>query len=151
MPPAPALPDPLPCLVARSEGALLHLAVVPGARRTEADGLHDGALKVRIAAAPVEGKANEVLLAWLAAALGLPRRALRLARGASARRKAVEIDAPPHVVSAWLGRVLATPPAPAAKDGKDAKDAKDAKDGKDGKGAMSTKSAKGAKGAKGAR
>lgn len=96
-----------PCLSARgSDGALLRLAVVPGARRTGADGLHDGALRVRLAAPPVDGRANEALLAWLAAELHLPRRALALERGAGARRKTVAIAAPPAQVAAWLARVL---------------------------------------------
>lgn len=87
-------------------GVRLRLAVVPGARRTGADGLFDGALRVRLVAPPVEGKANEALLAWLAGELGLPRRALQLVQGRTARRKTVAVDAPPAVVQAWLDRVL---------------------------------------------
>lgn len=93
-----------PCLATRGDGALLSLAVVPNARRTGADGLHGGALRVRLAAPPVDGKANDVLVAWLAAELGLPRRAVRLARGASARRKQVEIDLGASAVALWLDR-----------------------------------------------
>jgi uncharacterized protein (TIGR00251 family) len=95
-----------PCLVARGEGSLLQLAVQPGARRTGVDGLHDGALKLRLVAPPVEGKANEALVAWLADQLGLPRRAVRVARGATSRRKVVEIDAAPEVVAGWLAGVV---------------------------------------------
>jgi uncharacterized protein len=92
-----------PCLSARGAGgALLSVAVVPGARRTGADGLHDGALRVRLVAPPVDGKANDALVAWLAGELGLPRRAVRLTRGASARRKQLEIDLPPADVGRWL-------------------------------------------------
>ena len=101
----PALP---PCLVAAGEGCVLHLAVVPGARRTGADGLHDGCLRVRLAAPPVEGKANERLLAWVAAELGLPRRAVRLLRGDTARRKTIEVDAPLASLQGWLAGVLTT-------------------------------------------
>ena len=86
---------------------MLWVAVVPNARRTGADGLHDGALRVRLVAPPVEGKANEVLVAWLADQLGLPKRAVRVARGATVRRKALEIDAPEQVVRAWLQHELA--------------------------------------------
>ena len=96
----------LPCLRAQGDGVRLAVAVVPGARRTGADGLHDGALRVRLTAPPVDGKANEALLAWLASELGLPKRALRLAQGQTARRKAIDIDAPPGVVAPWLQRVL---------------------------------------------
>lgn len=94
--------DGWPCLAARGDGAVLSLAVVPNARRTGADGLHDGALRVRLNAPPVDGKANEVLVAWLADALGLPRRAVRLARGATGRRKQVEIDLDAAAVAGWL-------------------------------------------------
>lgn len=93
-----------PCLVARGDGSLLNVAVVPNARRTGADGLHDGALRVRLVAPPVEGQANELLVEWLARELGLPRRALRVARGARSRRKAVEIDLGPERVAQWLDR-----------------------------------------------
>ena len=100
---APALP---PCLVAAGEGCVLHLAVVPGARRTGADGLHDGCLRVRLVAPPVDGKANDALLAWLAGELSLPKRAVRLLRGQSARRKQVELDATPQAVAHWVEGVL---------------------------------------------
>jgi uncharacterized protein len=102
-----------PCLTGRGEGALLMVAVQPGARRTGADGLHDGALKLRLAAQPVEGQANAALVAWLADQLGLPKRAVRVARGASSRRKAVEIDLPPADVARWLATLVAAAPASA--------------------------------------
>jgi uncharacterized protein (TIGR00251 family) len=63
--------------------------VVPGAKRTEVVGLHDGALRLRLAAPPVDGKANAALIAWLAHELGLPRRDVSLLRGDTARRKQV--------------------------------------------------------------
>jgi hypothetical protein len=85
-----------------AELCVLDLSVQPGARHTGIDGLHDGALRVRLAAPPVDGKANELLLAWLAGELGVPRRSIRLVRGDSARRKTVEIDAAPDAVGRWL-------------------------------------------------
>ncbi|MBC7941700.1 MAG: DUF167 domain-containing protein [Chitinophagaceae bacterium] len=78
----------------------------PNAKRTAADGLHDGALRVRLCAPPVDGKANQLLIDWLAGELGLPRRAVRLVRGEVSRRKWVEIDAPVERVAGWLGRVV---------------------------------------------
>ncbi|MBU6257200.1 MAG: DUF167 domain-containing protein [Burkholderiales bacterium] len=96
-----------PCLGERgSARCLLLLAVSPNARRTVADGLHDGCLRVRLAAPPVDGKANEALVAWLADELGLPRRAVRLLRGEASRRKQVEVDAPAERVGAWLASRL---------------------------------------------
>lgn len=49
-------------------------------------------LKVRVAAAPVDGGANAAVTALVAEALGLPRSAVRVARGQAARRKQLEID-----------------------------------------------------------
>ena len=91
-----------PCLSVH-EGALwLAVSVSPNARRTQVEGLHDGALRVRLAAPPVDGKANELLLAWLAGELGLPRRAVRLVRGETARRKWLAVDAPQERLVQWL-------------------------------------------------
>ena len=102
---------PWPCLSARGDGAVLRLAVMPNAKRTEIDGLHDGALRVRLAAPPIEGRANEALIAWLAKSLGVPRRALALAHGAAGRRKTIAIDLAPEAVAQWLDRVAGRPPA----------------------------------------
>lgn len=63
----------------------------PGAARTEVMGLHGEALKVRIAAPPVEGKANAELVAHLATALQLPKTKVSVRRGTSGRAKQVEV------------------------------------------------------------
>ena len=65
-------------------GVRLRVRVQPRASRTELVGLHGGALKVRLAAAPVEGAANDALLRFLAERLELPRSAVRLEAGLSA-------------------------------------------------------------------
>ena len=96
-----------PCLLARGAGCVLRVVVTPGAPRTRADGLHDGCLRVRLSAPPVDGKANDALLAWLADELGLPQRQLRLLRGQAARRKQIAIEAAATQVAPWLARVLA--------------------------------------------
>jgi uncharacterized protein (TIGR00251 family) len=104
--------EPWPCLtplLSPQSGCHLQLAVSPRARRTGADGLHDGCLRVRLSAPPVDGKANDALLAWLAQELGLPRRALTLVRGDSARRKTVHVNADTAVVADWLDRCLGEP------------------------------------------
>lgn len=85
---------------------MLRVAVTPNAPRTQADGLHDGCLRVRLAAPPVDGKANEALVTWLAAELHLPRRDVQLLRGDTARRKQLLLQAEPAAVAAWLGRVV---------------------------------------------
>lgn len=93
---------------------MLRLAAAPGSRRTGADGLHDGCLRVRLVAPAVDGKANDALLDWLASELRLPRRALRLLRGQTARRKQVAVAAPPAAVARWLDRACAVDTAKAA-------------------------------------
>lgn len=76
--------------------ATLELHVQPGARSTEVTGTHGDALKLRLAAPPVDGKANAALIDFLARRLGLPKASIRLVSGQSARRKRLEItDAPP--------------------------------------------------------
>jgi len=72
------------------QGCLLRLTISPGARRTEVVGLHGDRLKVRVAAAPEKGAANQELIAFLARTLQLPRDAFQLHGGAS-RQKMVEV------------------------------------------------------------
>ena len=75
----------------------IHLYASPRASRTRAAGLHDGRLKVQVAAPPVDGEANEAILAYLAHALGVGRSHVRLTAGQSGKRKTVEVEG----VSAW--------------------------------------------------
>ena len=63
--------------------------VAPRASRSAAAGEHDGALKVRVAAPPVEGAANDELTRFLARALGLPRSAVEILSGHASRTKLV--------------------------------------------------------------
>ena len=72
-------------------GVIMDLHVLPNATQSLVQGLHDDALKVRIKAPAVDGKANQVLLAWLARKLGIPRTGIELVRGQTARRKQVRI------------------------------------------------------------
>ncbi len=84
----------------REDGQALVLAlhVQPGARRTAVDGTHgEGAqqrLKVRLAAPPVDGKANAELLRFLADAFGVPLRSVALVRGETSRQKVVRVEWP---------------------------------------------------------
>ena len=70
----------------------LSLHIQPNAKRTEVAGLHGDALKVRIAAAAVDGAANAELLAFLKKAFQVPQSRVTLKHGASGRRKVVEIE-----------------------------------------------------------
>jgi uncharacterized protein len=73
---------------------VLSLHVQPGAARTEVAGVHGAALKIRLAAPPVDGKANVMLMRFLADAFGVPVRNVALVRGETSRAKIVRIAAP---------------------------------------------------------
>lgn len=77
-----------------SEGWLLSVIVQPGAKQTQVAGQHAELLKIRVAAPPVGGRANDELLAFLARTLEVPKRCLRIVRGLSSRRKVVLVAAP---------------------------------------------------------
>ena len=66
--------------------------VQPRASRTEIVGRHGAALKVRLHAPPVDGAANEELIDFLAKALGVSKRAVRIVSGQSSRGKTVEVE-----------------------------------------------------------
>lgn len=83
----------------------LAVKAVPNAPRTAAAGWLGDALKVRLHAPPVDGRANDELCAFLADALGLPRSAVTLAAGGAARLKRVRIAGLDEAaVHARLGR-----------------------------------------------
>ncbi|CAG0931142.1 MAG: hypothetical protein EFKGCFLK_00336 [Rhodocyclaceae bacterium] len=89
-----------------SGSLILRLHVQPGARKTEVVGLHGEVLKVRLAAAPVEGKANAALIVFLAEALGVTRRQVELLGGAASRDKRLRISgATGEAVAAFLSRI----------------------------------------------
>jgi uncharacterized protein (TIGR00251 family) len=77
-----------------ARAVVLTLHVQPGAKRTEVAGVHGDALKLRLAAPPVEGKANAELVRFLADAFGVPARDVAIVSGANARRKIVRIESP---------------------------------------------------------
>lgn len=70
----------------------IRIRVQPRASRTEVVGEHDGALKVRVAAPPVDGAANGELIRYLAKTLGIARSRVRVLSGVSGRMKVIEID-----------------------------------------------------------
>ena len=70
---------------------IVSVHVVPNASRTEADGLHDGALRVRLHAPPVDGKANDALVTWLADTLKVRRSEIEWIRGQTSRRKQLRV------------------------------------------------------------
>lgn len=77
----------------RPAGVRFAVRVTPRASRDETTGWGpDGALKVRLAAPPVDGEANAALTAWLAGLAGVRKGAVKLVRGATGRSKIVEIE-----------------------------------------------------------
>jgi uncharacterized protein len=72
-------------------GVRLTLHIQPRAARTEISGRHGDAIKIRLAAPPVDGAANAELISFLADRLGVPRAAVVIRHGESGRRKTVEI------------------------------------------------------------
>jgi uncharacterized protein YggU (UPF0235/DUF167 family) len=67
------------------------------------DGVADGVLRVRVAAAPVDGAANTSLIRLLASALDVPASTVRLVSGTTARRKVIEVEGitPTALRSRW--------------------------------------------------
>ena len=71
--------------------ALIH--AVPGSKTTQAAGLYGDALKLKIAAPPVDGKANDAIRAWLAQQLGVRLAQVALQSGATSRQKRFVVQA----------------------------------------------------------
>lgn len=69
----------------------MRVRVQPGAARTQIVGRHGDAIKVKVAAPPVRGAANDGLTDALAEVLGVPRRAVTVLQGHTSRDKVVEV------------------------------------------------------------
>lgn len=74
----------------------LDVRVIPRAGRSEVAGLRDGAVLVRLAAAPVDGAANEELIALLSKALKVPKRDISIVSGDRSRSKRVRVAGLDH-------------------------------------------------------
>jgi uncharacterized protein len=70
----------------------LVIRVQPRAKRTEVAGERGDAVVIRVNSPPVDGRANEAVCRLIAKRLGVPRTAVRIVRGESARDKLVRID-----------------------------------------------------------
>ena len=73
-------------------GVELDVRVIPRARKTSLDGVRDDALLMRVAAAPLDGAANDTIIEYFANVLRLPRRAVRVVSGQRARKKRIAIE-----------------------------------------------------------
>ena len=84
-------------------GVRLAVQIQPNAKKTEVVGVLDDALKIKLAAQPIEGKANEALVKWLAASLGVSRSAVTLTHGQTNKKKLLEVSG---VTLEEVGRLL---------------------------------------------
>lgn len=77
----------------RSNGDVITLTlhVQPGAKHSDISGLHGEALKIRLAAPPIEGRANEALLKYIAGLFDVPTRQVDLRQGSQSRHKVVAV------------------------------------------------------------
>jgi uncharacterized protein YggU (UPF0235/DUF167 family) len=103
----PALP---PWITAGPHGLVVAVKAVPRSTRTGAAGVQDGAVRIRIAAAPHRGQSNAALCAYLAGAAGVRPGAVRVRRGSSGARKLVEVDGDAAVLGPRLAAALAAEP-----------------------------------------
>ncbi|MBI2602716.1 MAG: YggU family protein [Deltaproteobacteria bacterium] len=79
---------------------ILELYVQPAAKRTEWAGEHGGRLRVRVASPPVDGAANEALIAFVAKTFGIKKREVTIRKGESARQKTLAL-ASVTIEEAW--------------------------------------------------
>jgi uncharacterized protein (TIGR00251 family) len=70
---------------------IVDVRVIPRAKKTELAGIRDGAILIRVSAPPVEGAANDAVVALLAERLAIPRRDIRIISGQGSRHKRIEI------------------------------------------------------------
>ncbi|MCE7915891.1 MAG: YggU family protein [Nitrosomonas sp. PRO4] len=75
---------------------ILNIYVQTGAKNTVIAGLHGEYLKIRLAAAPIEGKANSVLVKFIAECFGVPSSKVILKRGDRCRQKTIIIQQPSY-------------------------------------------------------
>lgn len=95
---------------------ILDVQVIPNAAKTQVDGLYgEGdqlALKIRLHAPPVDGKANEALIKWLAGQLGISKTSIELIRGKTSKRKQLKLSPEAAAKADW--KKLAIGPLAAA-------------------------------------
>ncbi|MEA5097237.1 MAG: DUF167 domain-containing protein [Burkholderiaceae bacterium] len=74
-------------------GIRMAVQIAPNAKKTEVIGLVDDALKLKLHAPPVDGKANEALIRFIAESLSVPKSAVSITHGFTSKRKLLEIRA----------------------------------------------------------
>ena len=90
------------------KGAAITVKVIPRARKTEVAGLMaDGTIKIRVAAPPVDGAANQALIEFLAQLLGLPKGQIEIIGGSTSEHKLISlVGISPEAVNAAFQRLL---------------------------------------------
>jgi uncharacterized protein (TIGR00251 family) len=91
-------------LVTTADSVILTLKVTPRAKRTEVSGFDPDWMRLRIQAPPVDGKANEAIIAFFADAFHIHRRAVEICTGDTSRLKRIKL----HGVSEAVVRVWAS-------------------------------------------
>lgn len=81
------------CSALAGGGVRIAVHIAPNAKRTEVLGVFDDALKIRLQAQPIEGKANDALVKFLAGALDVARSSVTITHGHTNKRKLVEVGA----------------------------------------------------------
>lgn len=91
---APTAPpeDPADAIADTPGGCLIQIKVIPRSPQTMIEGMRAGALLVKLAAPPVEGRANESLLRFMAHVCDVPRREVSLMSGAKTRNKVIRVN-----------------------------------------------------------
>jgi uncharacterized protein len=89
-------------------GVRLALQVTPNAKKSQVIGPLEDVLKVRLQAQPIEGKANEALIRFLAELLVLPRSRVNITHGQTSKRKLVEVIGPHLTADAVIRKLLAS-------------------------------------------
>jgi uncharacterized protein len=96
----------MPLVTPPTTGVLLTVRVTPRAGRTAIAGVKDDVLLVKLAAAPVDGAANEALVELLAKAFDIPKRDVRVVSGERSRSKRVELTGVSQGAAERTGRGL---------------------------------------------
>ena len=80
-----------------AESLLIHVRIIPRASRNQVVGVSNQRLKLKVTAAPVDGKANEALIRYLSELFGVAKSRIDIVRGHRGREKTVSISSPPEL------------------------------------------------------
>lgn len=91
-----------------ADSARINVYVQPRASKTVVAGMHDGCVKIRLAAPPVDGAANAALIEFVAEQVGVAKSRVRITAGLASRRKTVEVEG---VTTEQVSGALSLPPS----------------------------------------